>query len=62
MGIQPEQVSAVPLAFRVVAFALGVAILLDATVTAAGTVQWVTGLVLVGVIPPEAVIARARRR
>lgn len=50
------------LGFRVASYLLGVAVLLDATVTAAGTVQWVTGLILVGVIPPEAVIARLRRR
>lgn len=50
------------LAFRVVSYLLGVAVILDAMISTASTVQWVTGLVLVGVIPPEAVLARVRRR
>ena len=50
------------LAFRVASYLLGVAVILDAMISTASTVQWVTGLILVGVIPPEAVIARVRRR
>jgi hypothetical protein len=49
-------------AVRVGAFALGVAVILDALVTHAAVVQWVAGLVLVGIVPPEAVATLARRR
>lgn len=52
----------VVLGFRVASYLLGVAVIVDAMISAASTVQWVTGLILVGVIPPEAVIARVRRR
>jgi len=55
-------VSYAVLAFRVASYLLGVAVILDAMVSAANTVQWVTGLILVGVIPPEAVLARVLRR
>jgi hypothetical protein len=62
MGDPTPAVSHAVLGFRVASYLLGVGILLDATVTTASTVQWVTGLILVGVIPPEAVLARLRRR
>ena len=47
---------------RVASFLLGVAVIVDALVTHASTVQWVAGLILVGIIPPEAVARLARRR
>ena len=49
------------LVVRVTSYLLGVAVILDAMVSTASTVQWVTGLILVGVIPPEAVLARLVR-
>jgi hypothetical protein len=52
----------VALGFRAASFALGVAVIVDALVEHAGAVQWVAGLVLVGIIPPEAVLAQLRRR
>ncbi|HEY2303251.1 MAG TPA: hypothetical protein VGH66_15230 [Acidimicrobiales bacterium] len=46
---------------RVASYCLGAAVIVDALVTHASAVQWVAGLVLVGIIPPEAVIARLIR-
>ena len=48
-------------AFRVASFVLGAAVIVDALITHAAVIQWVAGLVLAGVVPPEA-IARAWRR
>lgn len=48
--------------FRVGSFLLGAAVIVDALVTHASPVQWIAGLVLVGVVPPEAVAAAWRRR
>jgi hypothetical protein len=47
---------------RVASFALGVAVILDALVIQAPVVQWVAGLILVGIVPPEAVLAHLPRR
>jgi hypothetical protein len=41
---------------------LGAAVIIDAMVVRAGAVQWVAGLVLVGIVPPEAVAQQMRRR
>lgn len=49
-------------AFRVASFALGTAVIIDALVEHASAVQWVAGLILVGIVPPEAVAQLARRR
>jgi hypothetical protein len=48
--------------FRVASFALGAAVLIDAMVAHSGAVQWVSGLILVGIVPPEAVARQFRRR
>lgn len=47
---------------RLVSFALGAAVIVDAIVARAGWVQWGAGLVLLGVVPPEAVAAAFQRR
>ena len=49
------------LIFRLLSFLLGAAVIIDALVVRASVIQWVTGLVLVGIVPPEA-IAYAWRR
>ena len=49
-------------ALRLVSFALGAAVLVDAMVAHSSWVQWAAGLVLVGVVPPEAVAGAFRRR
>lgn len=49
-------------AFRLASYLLGVAVIVDALVTPASIAQWVAGLVLVGIVPPEAVVARIRPR
>lgn len=49
------------LAFRVAAFALGTAVIIDAMTTSAAIAQWVAGLVLIGLVPPEAIAAYIRR-
>ena len=46
---------------RVASYCLGAGVIIDALITHASAVQWVAGLVLVGIIPPEAVIARLIR-
>jgi hypothetical protein len=48
--------------FRVSSFLLGVAVIIDALVQHASAVQWVAGLILVGIVPPEAVADHFRRR
>ena len=50
------------LAFRAASFFLGVAVIVDALQGHAGAIQWVAGLVLVGIVPPEAVAHLGRRR
>jgi hypothetical protein len=47
---------------RVASYLLGVAVIIDAIVARAPVIQWVAGLILVGIIPPEAVAQLARRR
>jgi hypothetical protein len=47
---------------RLVSFALGAAVIIDAVVVRAGVAQWVAGLALVGIIPPEAVAGAFRKR
>jgi hypothetical protein len=49
------------LLFRVAAFALGTAVIVDAMTTSAAIAQWVAGLVLIGLVPPEAIAAYIRR-
>jgi hypothetical protein len=49
------------LLLRLASYLLGVAVIVDAIVAHAEVVQWVAGLVLVGIIPPEAVVRLARR-
>jgi hypothetical protein len=49
------------LLFRLAAFALGTAVIIDAMTTPAAIVQWVAGLVLIGLVPPEAIAAYVRR-
>jgi hypothetical protein len=46
---------------RVASYLLGAAVIIDALVSHASAVQWVAGLILVGIIPPEAVISRLIR-
>ena len=46
---------------RALSFLLGAAVILDALVTHAAVVQWVAGLILVGIVPPEAVAGAWRR-
>ena len=46
---------------RLVSFALGVVVIVDALVQHASAVQWVAGLILVGIVPPEAVADHWRR-
>jgi hypothetical protein len=48
--------------FRVASFLLGVAVIIDALVQHASAVQWVAGLILVGIVPPEAVADHLRKR
>jgi hypothetical protein len=40
---------------RIASFLLGVAVIVDALVEHASVIQWVAGLILVGIVPPEAV-------
>jgi hypothetical protein len=49
-------------ALRLVSFALGAAVIIDAVVQRAGAVQWVAGLLLVGIVPPEAVAGAFRKK
>ena len=52
------------LGFRVASFVIGVAVIVDAVAQHASVVQWVSGLILVGIVPPEAVadyVGRGRR-
>jgi hypothetical protein len=51
----------VVLGFRVASFLIGVAVIVDAVVQHASVVQWVAGLILVGIVPPEAVVAQLHR-
>lgn len=46
---------------ELVATLLGVAVIIDALVSPATVAQWVAGLVLLGIIPIDAVLARLRR-
>ena len=46
---------------ELVATLLGVAVIVDALVSPAPIAQWVAGLVLLGIIPIDAVLARLRR-
>ena len=48
--------------FRLASFILGAAVIIDALLTHAATVQWVAGLLLVGIVPPEAVVNAWRKR
>jgi hypothetical protein len=47
---------------RLASYALGVAVIIDALVQQASATQWVAGLVLVGIVPPEAIVQAVRRR
>jgi hypothetical protein len=47
---------------RVASFALGVAVIIEAMVVRGGAMQYVTGLLLVGIVPPEAVWGRIARK
>ena len=49
-------------AFRVASWLLGAAVILDALVSNARPIQWICGLVLVGIVPPEAIAEAWRRR
>jgi hypothetical protein len=49
-------------ALRLVSFVLGAAVIVDAMVAHAGWEQWAAGLILVGVVPPEAVAGAFRRK
>ena len=50
-----------PMFRELVATALGAAVIIDALVSPATVAQWVAGLVLLGIIPIDAVLARLRR-
>lgn len=50
------------LGFRIASFALGTAVIVDALVSSARVVQWVVGLILVGVVPPDVALSSLRRR
>jgi hypothetical protein len=55
--------SRVLLVFRLASFALGASVLLDAVAAQSpSNAQWVAGLLLVGIVPPEAVVHLGRRR
>lgn len=56
-----ERAERVVVGLRLVSYLLGAAVILDALVTHASTVQWVAGLILVGIVPPEAVAGAWRR-
>jgi hypothetical protein len=49
-------------ALRLLSFALGAAVIIDAVVVRASAVQWVAGLLLVGIVPPEAVAGAFRKK
>lgn len=46
---------------RLASYGLGVAVIVDALVSHASAIQWVAGLILVGIVPPEAVAGAWRR-
>lgn len=62
----PDYLANAALGFRIAAFALGVAVIIDAMATPTHVVQWVAGLVLVGIVPPDgalrALVERRRQR
>lgn len=47
---------------ELVATLLGAGVIIDAMTTPATVAQWVAGLVLLGIIPVDAVLARLRAR
>lgn len=46
---------------RLASFVLGVAVIVDALAGSAPAIQWVAGLILVGIVPPEAVASAWRK-
>ena len=61
VGHDVERADHVVIGFRVAAFILGAVVIVDALIAHASAVQWVSGLILVGIVPPEAVVSRIRR-
>lgn len=46
---------------RLASYLLGAAVILDALISHASAIQWVAGLILVGIVPPEAVAGAWRK-
>jgi hypothetical protein len=49
------------LARQIILLTLGVAVIIDALVTHARPVQWIVGLILLGIVPLDASLARLGR-
>ena len=55
-----RQISRLTLLRQLVATGLGSAVIVDALVSPASTAQWVAGLILLGIIPVDGLLAHRR--